>query len=153
MKFTAHPLSSPDVMKQFRHIRPDAALVARLQQSLAVLRPLADAITTTFYSNLFTSYPMLRGMFPTDMTGQRRKLFESLEFVVSHLDQPENVRPALAEMGRRHVGYGAKPEHYPIVRDFLVNAMATVVGQDWNHTLQADWLVAIDLVGAAMQKH
>ena len=62
----------------------------------------------------------------------------------------EKLEKPLAEMGRRHVGYGAEPEHYPVVRDTLVSVMADMAGYAWNDQLTNDWSGALDFVASAM---
>ena len=66
----------------------------------------------------------LRGLFAADLSAQTRKLADSLTWVVSHLRQTDEVVRQLHELGRRHIGYGAQPAHYPIVAAALVAAIA-----------------------------
>jgi nitric oxide dioxygenase len=54
-------------------------------------------------------------MFPTDMTEQRRKLMATLAVVVGGLGNLESVLPAASALAKRHVSYGARAEHYPVV--------------------------------------
>lgn len=151
MKLSAHPLSSPDIKKGLAHVQRDGFLAARLRASFSIMAQQGDALATEFYKRLFSAQPQLRPMFPTDLTAQKQKLIDSLDFVVKTLDHPEGVRDALKEMGKRHVGYGAKPEHYPIVREHLVAAMAAVSGSNWSGALRDDWNLAIDMIGAVMR--
>lgn len=130
----------------------DETVIRRLEASMAVLSPpaKADAFARTFYEKLFALHPALRSMFKNDMAMQRKKLFDALAFVISHLRQPEAVRQHLVEMGKRHVGYGAKPEHYPIVCRVMVEAMAETGGTEWNATLTNEWSQALGLVAEVM---
>jgi hemoglobin-like flavoprotein len=54
-------------------------------------------------------------MFPGDMIGQRRKLMAMLAGVVKGLGNLEQVLLAASALAKRHVSYGAKAEHYPVV--------------------------------------
>ena len=58
-----------------------------------------------------------------------------------------------ARVVSRHTGYGAKPQHYPIVRDTLVEAMARTAAPDWDESLSEDWRQSIDLLGRHMIGH
>ena len=75
-----------------------------------------------------------------------------LAWIVTSLDHPDQTSSALADLGRRHVGYGARPEHYPLVRDALIAAMGRTGtgGADWNGELTDDWRQSIDLIARHM---
>jgi hemoglobin-like flavoprotein len=89
-------------------------------------------------------------MFPDDIEHQRKKLMQTLAWVVTDMDRPAQIVPALRELGRRHAEYGSKAEHYPLVRDTLIDAMARTAGADWNHEIAEDWRQSIDLIGRHM---
>lgn len=159
MKVTKHPLmlSGPGAAGGSGGVGGfslpvDETVIRRLEVSMAVLSPpaKADAFARAFYEKLFALHPALRSMFKNDMAAQRKKLFDALAFVISHLRQPETVRTHLVEMGKRHVGYGAKPEHYPIVCRVMVEAMAETGGAEWNATLTNEWSQALGLVAEVM---
>ena len=42
-----------------------------------------------------------------------------------------SIAPKLRDMGARHVAYGARPEHYPIVGAVLIASMEEVAGSQW----------------------
>ena len=43
---------------------------------------------------------------------------------------------------------GAKQEHYPIVRDTLLDVMSQMAGDAWTAQLNDDWTAAIDFVAS-----
>ena len=53
-------------------------------------------------------------------------------------------------MGARHVNYGAKPEHYPVVRDEMLGAIKDVAGPVWTPAIHAVWTDALNAVAAVM---
>lgn len=65
-----------------------------------------------FYRNLFTLDPSLRPLFQTNIELQGRKLMEALEFTMATLENPAGLLPVLESMGRRHLSYGTRNEHY-----------------------------------------
>jgi nitric oxide dioxygenase len=150
MKLSTHPLAE-NVLPGIPGAPVDIRLIQRLRASLGLLLAKGDLLPCTFYALLFERYPVLRGLFPKEMTEQRGKLAKTLAWVVAHLDQQDVVLGSVRDLGRRHVGYGAKPEHYPLVRDALVEAMARTGGSDWDDTLTQDWRQAIDLMARHMQ--
>src|SRR5262245_42861742 len=126
MKVTIHPLGA--LANAPQGIAADESLIRRLQESF---RPLVDAkpsLADRFYSRLFAAQPQLRSLFPQDMASQKKKLLETLNLVVENLRTPQAIRPRLQKLGESHVGYGARPEHYPMVLNALVGAMAELAG-------------------------
>jgi len=150
MRFTTHPLADAKVAASLTGVRSDLPMARRLAASLAVMTSAGDDLARKFYDRLFAGRPELRPMFPADMANQRAKLLHTLEWVVGHLDQPEQVLPALTALGRKHADFGTLPAHYPIVTDTLVQAMADTAGMAWDRELEADWRTAIRLLSERM---
>lgn len=130
----------------------EEALIQRLEQSFNMLAPRGPELMDRFYAHLFSKHPAVRKMFPRDMSGQKNKLLAALVLVVQNLRKPETLQPVLIEMGGRHVGYGTEPEHYPIVRDTLVQVMADMAGEKWSAQLTADWTAALSVVAGIMME-
>jgi hemoglobin-like flavoprotein len=86
------------------------------------------------------------------MTAQKSKLMDTLAAVIVHLADPKANLHRLQELGRRHKGYGALPEHFPIVIDAMLGAMQEVAGPDWNKAVQEEWRRALSLVAEVMIK-
>ena len=89
--------------------------VALVQDSFAKVALTSEAAAMLFYDRLFEIAPQTRAMFPDDMIEQRRKLMAMLAGVVKGLGNLEQVLPAASALAKRHVSYGAKAEHYPVV--------------------------------------
>ncbi|MCG3138820.1 MAG: Bacterial hemoglobin [Phycisphaerae bacterium] len=128
----------------------DQALIVRLESSFQLLAPRGAELVDCFYCRLFAEHPEVRPLFPEDMREQKKKLLTSLVLVINNLRTPEKLLAPLHQLGRNHVAYGTKPEHYPIVRDTLVAAMIDLAGPAWNSQLTCDWNSAIDLVSTIM---
>ena len=94
--------------------------VKLVQESFAKVAPISEQAAVIFYDRLFEVAPAVRAMFPDDMTEQRRKLMGVLAAVVNGLSNLESILPAASALAKRHVGYGAKPEHYPVVGSTLL---------------------------------
>jgi nitric oxide dioxygenase len=93
--------------------------VAVVQQSFAKVAPIADRGAVMFYDRLFEIAPQVKAMFPADMAEQRQKLMAMLAVVVNGLSNLESVLPVASARAKRHVTYGAKPEHYHVVGSAL----------------------------------
>ncbi len=128
----------------------EQAMIERLESSFKLLAPRGPELVDRFYAHLFSKHPALRPMFPSDMGEQKMKLLASLVLVIENIRDAGKLEQPLQGMGLRHVGYGAAPEHYPLVGDTLVSVMADMAGDAWYDQLTQDWNDALDLVASVM---
>src|ERR1700738_4521422 len=113
--------------------------VRLVQQSFANVAPISDQAAVIFYDRLFEVAPSVKPMFPVDMTEQRKKLMATLAVVVNGLSTLEAVLPAASALAKRHVSYGAKPEHYPVVGGALLFTLEKGLGDGWTPQVAAAW--------------
>ncbi|MEM7059391.1 MAG: globin domain-containing protein [Pseudomonadota bacterium] len=106
--------------------------------------------TNMFYANLFKEVPEIRVLFPDEMFEQSEKLWASIVMVVESVDDLTDIVPALKELGARHVGYGAEPDHYIIVSRVLIETIASLMADDWTKAHQDTWTKAMDIVVETM---
>src|SRR3979409_1948316 len=105
--------------------------VTLVQQSFAKVAPISEAAAGVLCDGLFEVLPSVKPMFPADMKEQRKKLMATLAVVVNGLSNLESVLPAASALAKRHVGYGAKPEHYPVVGGALLWTLGKGLGSGW----------------------
>lgn len=128
----------------------DQQRIERLESSFNLVAPRAQELVDRFYALLFARYPQVRPMFPEQMNDQKGKLIASLVLVVKNIRTPDKLLDPLTEMGKRHVAYGAVPEHYPLVRDTMLEVLGEIAGDAWTDQLNEDWFAALDLVSGVM---
>jgi nitric oxide dioxygenase len=92
-----------------------------------------------FYDRLFEIAPQVKAMFPADMTEQRQKLMAMLAVVVNGLSNLESVLTVASALAKRHVTYGAKPEHYPVVGFALLWTLERGLGDAWTKEVADAW--------------
>jgi hemoglobin-like flavoprotein len=129
---------------------PSTANSQIIRDSFALLAPHAGKLMDRFYERLFARAPQVRSMFPADMTKQKAHLAAAVGLVVKHADNLAALEKPLLDMGARHVNYGAKAEHYPIVRDEMLGAIKDVAGPVWTPAIHAAWSEALNAVAAVM---
>jgi hemoglobin-like flavoprotein len=123
---------------------PTPTQIKLVEQSFARLAPIADIAANIFYARLFQIAPDLRETLfrQVDMAGQRKKLIAVLALAVKSLRQPEALLPVLRDLGRRHVRYGVREEHYDTVgRALLWTVERTVSGAFTPEVREAWWSV------------
>jgi nitric oxide dioxygenase len=116
--------------------------VKLVQESFAKVAPISETAAMLFYDRLFEIAPQVKAMFPVDMTEQRKKLMATLAVVVNGLSNLESILPAASALAVRHVGYGAKPEHYPVVGGALLWTLEKGLGAAWTPEVAAAWTAA-----------
>src|SRR5215471_1335693 len=122
-----------------------------LETSFQAIAPCGEAFVRTFYERLFTHFPQTRAFFAsTDMKEQRKKLLGALALVIQNLRKPEMLTSALKGLGQRHVAYGVRPEHYPIVGAILLETLADFLGERWTQEYHDAWAQAYEAVSAIM---
>jgi len=84
------------------------------------------------------------------MTEQRRKLMSTLAIVVSGLSDLPSILPAASALATRHVAYGAKPEHYPVVGSALLWTLEQGLGKDWTADVADAWTAAYTTLSTFM---
>ena len=124
--------------------------VTLVQQSFAKVAPISEQAAVLFYGHLFEVVPGVRAMFPDDMTEQRKKLMATLAVVVNGLTNLEAVLPAASALAKRHVSYGAKPEHYPVVGGALLWTLEQGLGDAWTPETEAAWAAAYGTLSGYM---
>jgi nitric oxide dioxygenase len=116
--------------------------VKLVQESFAKVAPISEQAAVIFYDRLFEVAPAVKAMFPADMSEQRKKLMATLAVVVNGLSNLESILPAASALATRHVSYGAKPEHYPVVGGALLWTLEKGLGEAWTPEVAAAWTAA-----------
>jgi methyl-accepting chemotaxis protein len=122
-----------------------------LETSFDLVAPRGDELTEIFYARLFDAAPEVKPLFAgADMARQRQMLLAALVLLRQSLRNLDAVLPALRKLGARHVAYGTKPAHYPLVGATLIGAMETVAGEEWQLRYAQAWSEAFGVVAAVM---
>lgn len=123
-----------------------------VQSSFGLVVPILEPATMMFYDRLFQLDPSLRPMFRTPQPEQARKLAHVLTVVVKSLSRPEQILPAVEELGRRHSNYGVRPEHYATVGEALLWTLQSGLGEAFTAEVRDAWSSAYLFLSSTMQK-
>jgi methyl-accepting chemotaxis protein len=122
-----------------------------LETSFDLVAPRGDELMDVFYARLFDAAPAVRPLFAgTDLRRQKAMLLSALVLVRKSLRDLDAIVPTLHKLGARHVAYGARPEHYPVVAGVLIASMAEIAGPAWRPHHERAWAAALDVVAGAM---
>lgn len=124
--------------------------IALIRSSFRVVTQNTEQAADRLYRILFEIAPEVREMFLRDMQPQGAMLMSKLGLVVSELQHLEALAPMLEDLALRHVAYGVKPEHYPVLGEALLRMLADVVGDDFTTETRAAWNKAYDELATLM---
>jgi hemoglobin-like flavoprotein len=111
-----------------------------------------DIVGLAFYQHLFTIDPDLRPLFRHDIHEQSKKLMATLKLAVDALDRPADLVPALQALGRRHLQYGVRDEHYDTVGVALLWTLEHALGTDFSPKARQAWSQVYAWVASTMRE-
>lgn len=150
MPVRRHPVATSKGEHTLSNLPVDGALIARLKASFLIVREHGVRLAEIFYAKLFAAAPHLRPLFRADIASQSEKLIASLDAIVRNLEAPHENAEMLAALGKRHAGYGAKPEHYDLVIDLLVESMRELLDSRADPRMLDEWRTTLRLVSDQM---
>jgi len=122
-----------------------------LETSFDHIAAQGDELMDSFYRRLFAVAPGVQPLFAeTDLKKQKGMLLATLVLLRRSLRDLAAVTPKLRDMGARHVRYGARPEHYPVVGQVLITSMAEIAGDAWTPEYEQAWTEAFASAAGAM---
>ena len=125
--------------------------ITLVKESWVKVLPISEIAAELFYGKLFELDPGVRSMFKGDMKEQGRKLMAILNTAVNALDKLETIVPAIQEMGKRHVTYGVKDEHYETVGEALIWTLGAGLKDDFTKDTKTAWITVYTLVADTMK--
>ena len=128
-------------------MNPSAEL---LKESWTLVEGRKDKVTALFYARLFLSHPDMRQMFPLQLQTREPAMLHAIVGAALSIDSAQHDDVHLAELGRQHRKYEARPEHYDAVGASLVEAMRAVAGEQWLSEYDGAWLEAYAAVARTM---
>lgn len=114
--------------------------------------PISDQAAALFYGRLFELDPRLRPMFKSDIREQGKKLMQMITVAVRGLGDLGKLVPAVQDLGRRHVGYGVKEEHYTTVGTALLWTLEKGLGDAFTSEVKEAWATVYGVLATTMQK-
>ncbi|MDN4037357.1 globin domain-containing protein [Massilia sp. YIM B02443] len=113
-----------------------------IDASVPVLRQHGQAITTTFYRNMFAAHPELTNLFNmgNQASGvQQQSLASALFAYAANIDNMAALAPVASRIAHKHASVGLRADHYPIVGFHLLGAIREVLGEAATEPLLKAW--------------
>jgi hemoglobin-like flavoprotein len=124
-----------------------------VRKSWAQFEPAVRGAGAHFYDRLFELDPGARRLFAaTDMAVQEAKLMQMFGDIVRSLDQPAELVPEVAALGRRHTHYGVQDADYESVGAALLWTLEQGLGEAFTPEVRDAWSEAYLLVATVMRR-
>lgn len=123
-----------------------------IKATVPVLEEHGTAITTVFYKNMFEAHPELLNIFnhANQAKGRQQAALANTVYAAAvHIDNLEAILPAVVQIANKHVSLGIKPEHYPIVGEYLLKAIKEVLGDAATDDIINAWAEAYGVIADA----
>lgn len=128
----------------------EANKITAVQDTFAMVEPIADKAAELFYGRLFELDPALKPLFKGDMTEQGAKLMKMIGIAVRGLTDLDSIVPAVKNLGARHVGYGVKEAHYATVGSALLWTLEQGLGDAFTDEVKGAWTEVYTLLADVM---
>ncbi|ARS37938.1 nitric oxide dioxygenase [Pontibacter actiniarum] len=116
-----------------------------IKATVPILREHGVALTTHFYSRMFTHNPELKNLFNMGNQGngkQQLSLAMAVLAYAENIEDPSVLVSAVTKIGHKHMSLDIRPEHYAIVGKHLLASIGEVLGEGATPTLIEAWAVA-----------
>jgi hemoglobin-like flavoprotein len=123
-----------------------------VQETFALVAPIADTAASLFYGRLFEIDPSLRRMFRGDMAEQGKKLMSMIGMAVKGLDRLDMLVPAVEALGARHADYGVRDQHYTTVAEALLWTLEKGLGDFYTEEVEEAWTAVYILLARTMMQ-
>lgn len=116
-----------------------------VRATVPVLKEYGETITSEFYRQLFIGHPELLNVFNQANQrkgGQSASLAASILMYAAHIDHIDKLGDMADYIANKHGSLEVQPEHYPIVGDYLLRAIRSVLGEAATDEVLDAWAAA-----------
>lgn len=122
-----------------------------VKSTAPVLKEHGKTITALFYKNVQEAHPELRNYF--NQTSQSNgsqplALAQTLYCAAEHIEKLDALMPQVEQIANKHCALKVKPEHYPIVGKFLLEAIAQVLGDKATPEILEAWKATYSVISS-----
>lgn len=120
----------------------------RIRESFKLLAPRMEHLTRDVYDRMFRARPDIRPLFADELKIQQQHLSAALGLIVRNLTMLDALEGSFKQLGADHARAGVHPEHYPLVRDAMLESMSASLSANgaWTSELATDWRNLINQV-------
>ena len=92
-------------------------------------------------------------MFKGNKEAQHQKFAQVLLVLIKSLDDQEGIKRELAQLGKKHVGYGVQNIHYDTVGAILLSTIKELLREDYTEEVDAAFISLYNFISTNMVGH
>lgn len=123
-----------------------------VQDSFALVEPIADQAADIFYNKLFEYDPALKPLFKGDIKQQGKKLMATLKVAIASLNDLDRLVPVLQQLAVKHLDYGVKVDDYTPVGNALLYTLKTGLGDACTPEVKQAWQDTFKVIATVMRQ-
>ncbi|MFD2923830.1 NO-inducible flavohemoprotein [Halobacillus naozhouensis] len=133
-------------------VRLSEETIKIVKSTVPVLAEHGEAITKCFYQRMFADQPELKNIF--NQTNQKagrqpKALANAVYAAAQHIDDLSVIMPTVIQISEKHRSLNVKPEHYPLVGEYLLLAIKEVLGDAATDDIIEAWGEAYGVIADA----
>lgn len=113
--------------------------VRLVTESYALIGRSPRPYSELFYHRLLLDHPFARALFPDDLRHQAFVFEKTIAILVREVGNIAGLRPTLADLARKHVGYGVRPYQYEAVGAVLIATFSEILGSRFTPEIREAW--------------
>jgi hemoglobin-like flavoprotein len=124
-----------------------------LRRSYGTYAVRMDQLTERFFSILFSKTPAVKPLFAdVDLPSLCKMLNRALAVFMHHVESIDQLEPYLISLGKKHAGFGVRPDHFSHFQEALLEAMAETAPEEWDSETASAWDELLGVISAIMQQ-
>ena len=127
--------------------------ITLVRESWRTIQPRGSEVAEHFYERLFELDPTIAALLAAaDIEQRRRDFVATLTWVVTSLDAPELLVPAVAALGRRHASHAVSERSYDAVGEALLWTLSRAQGAEFSEGVRRAWAEGCTLVACVIKR-
>ncbi len=124
--------------------------IAIVQRTYRTLEPHSGLFAQALYDRLFSDNPNVSLMFEKSIEEQSMQFRVMLFTAVNGISRSEELKPALRNLGQRHVSYGVRPGDFIAFESALLWALERFLGDDFTPEVRHAWKAFYGFICSSM---
>ncbi|UTA47661.1 methyl-accepting chemotaxis protein [Simiduia sp. 21SJ11W-1] len=117
----------------------NAEQVALVRKGWSQLAPHAERASNVFLETVVKHDPSLSHLFEGSITERGAELVESLDTIISALDDEKELAAQFMNIGQQYTPYGVLPDHSPVIKRSLMETLEEILGKKFDDDAYLAW--------------
>lgn len=123
-----------------------------VQRAWGKVTALNNGYVQEVYEELFRLSPELSSLFPSHPALPVTKVSETLNTVITSLEQLDALGFIIRDLGRRHQKFNVQPHQFALLKQAMTTVLARRLGTNFTPELAEAWSQMYDEISALMQE-